>query len=90
MLGSHTGTHVDALSHIQDDSSGIEQFDLEQYVGPVDVVEISAHASVISADDIPETTSNRVIFKTANSGYSVDEFRADFVALDESAAKSRT
>ncbi len=86
-LGSHTGTHIDAISHIAPGGAGVEAFHLEQYIGSVDVVEIPANLSVISAYHIPPLTSSRVIFKTANSTHPIDEFRDDFVALDESAAE---
>ena len=86
-LGSHTGTHVDARSHITAGESGIEAFTLDQYIGSVDVVEIARDKTIISVDDIPPLASKRVIFRTANSDYPVDEFRADFRALDETAAK---
>ncbi|MCE9643186.1 MAG: cyclase family protein [Candidatus Andersenbacteria bacterium] len=86
-LGSHTGTHIDALSHINASNSGIESFSLDQYVGDCEVVEIPPDVAVITSAHIPETGSKRIIFKTANSNFSVDEFRADFTALDESAAE---
>lgn len=86
-LGSHTGTHIDALSHIDPSGSGIESFALDQYVGDVEVVDIPSDVSVITAQHIPSTSASRIIFKTANSNFPVDEFRPDFVALDESAAQ---
>ncbi|HSX24991.1 MAG TPA: cyclase family protein [Candidatus Andersenbacteria bacterium] len=86
-LGSHTGTHIDALSHIKANGSGIEQFDLNQFIGPVDVVEIPNDTSVITAQDIPETTSPKIIFKTKNSERPINEFDPDFVAIDETAAQ---
>lgn len=86
-LGSHTGTHIDGLSHIDATGFGIESFSLEQYIGKVQVVEIPADVSVITSAHIPDSTATRIIFKTANSFFPINEFRPDFVALDESAAE---
>ncbi|OGY36703.1 MAG: hypothetical protein A3E36_03965 [Candidatus Andersenbacteria bacterium RIFCSPHIGHO2_12_FULL_45_11b] len=86
-LGSHAGTHIDALAHIAAEGSGIEAFQLEQYIGHVDVVEIPSNITTITAQDIPKTTAHRIIFKTANSRHPIDNFRPDFTALDESAAQ---
>lgn len=86
-FGSHTGTHIDALSHIDPNGSGIESFTLDQYIGDVEVMDIPAGISVITAQHISNTSARRIIFKTANSSVPIDEFRPDFVALDESAAE---
>ena len=86
-LGSHTGTHVDALSHINAVDSGIESFGLDQYIGDCQVVEIPSDVAVITSAHIPDSGIKRIIFKTANSNFPVEEFRPDFTALDESAAE---
>ena len=37
-LGSHTGTHVDAFSHMQRDSHDLDQIPLERFLGPAQAV----------------------------------------------------
>lgn len=86
-LGSHTGTHIDALSHIEATGWGVEAYSLEQLVGPCEVVEIPNDVSVIHEIDIPPTTSSRVLLKTRNSSQNVDTFDPDFTALSEDAAQ---
>ncbi len=86
-LGSHTGTHIDALSHINAAASGIESFGLDQYIGDCEVVEIPSDVLVITSAHVPDSGSKRIIFKTANSSFPVEKFRSDFTALDESAAE---
>ncbi len=86
-MGSHTGTHIDARSHITYNASGIESYSLEQYIGPVDVVEIPSDIAVIHAEDIPQHLLPRVIFKTRNSSRDSEVFEEDFVALGEDAAR---
>lgn len=86
-LGSHTGTHIDSLSHIQDGAWGSEAYALEQLIGPCDVVIIADDVSAIHAADIPPTTAPRVLLKTWNSSVDIDTFDSDFVALAEDAAQ---
>lgn len=85
-LGSHTGTHIDAVSHVQAGAAGTGAYGLEQMVGEAQVVEVEVR-EVISATDLPATSSERVLIKTRNSGQSQDVFDPTFVALDESAAE---
>lgn len=85
-LGSHTGTHIDALSHIDALGWGPEEYSLDQLIGPADVIEVSKDVSIIHAVDISRTTAPRVLVKTRNSLGSLDEFDPDFAALAEDAA----
>lgn len=86
-LGSHTGTHIDALSHIDPMGSGVDAYSLDQFVGPCDVIAITHDISVIHEVDLSSTTAERVLIKTRNSSTNPDEFDPDFVALAEDAAK---
>lgn len=38
----HNGTHIDAPSHFIPDGGGIESYDLEKFIGPCHVIEVSA------------------------------------------------
>lgn len=86
-LGSHTGTHIDAPSHIQNGALGIEAYSLEQLIGEAQVIDLSQVSSVISAADLPDTQGLRILIRTRNSQENIDEFDSAFVALDESAAQ---
>ena len=41
LIGSHTGTHVDAKHHFVDGAETVEQLPLEELVGPARVVDCS-------------------------------------------------
>lgn len=86
-FGSHTGTHIDAPSHIIDGAPGVDMYNLEQMIGQAEVVDVSNVKTVITATDLPLTTSSRALLKTSNSNQDINSFSPDFVALDESAAK---
>jgi arylformamidase len=86
-IGSHTGTHIDTLLHIDPQGSGTEVYLLDQYIGEAEVVEIDSSVSAISGPDILPTVSQRVLLKTRNSQGDVDMFDPDFVALTEDGAK---
>jgi len=86
-LGSHTGTHIDTLLHIDPSGSGTEVYPLDQYIGDAEVVEIASGITSISAQDIPPTSSQRILLKTKNSYADIDVFDPDFVALTEDGAK---
>lgn len=86
-LGTHTGTHIDSPRHMYPGGAGTESYALEQMNGECEVVDTSNLASVITAEDIPETDKDIVLFKTKNSLGDVSKFDDDFVALDDSAAE---
>ena len=98
-LGSHTGTHIDAPSHVVAGTGGTGQYDLSQLCGPAVVVDLTERESesvkanaVITADDLLAgdvlASAQRVLCKTRNSALPLTEFADDFVALDESAAEA--
>ncbi len=87
-IGSHTGTHIDALSHIDPMGSGVDAYTLDQLVGPCDVIEIAHDVSVIHEVDLSPTTTPRVLIKTRNSLRNPNEFDPDFVALADDAAEA--
>lgn len=84
-LGSHTGTHIDALAHIRAGAAGIEIYDWETLVGKAQVVEVIA-PETITAADLPPTQEKRVLLKTRNSNQP-ETFDPTFVALAEDAAR---
>ncbi len=86
-IGSHTGTHIDTLLHVNSGGSGAEAYSLDQYIGNAEVVEIGSAIESINAKDIPATTSERVLLKTKNSQGRIDIFDPSFVALTDDGAE---
>lgn len=86
-LGSHTGTHIDAPSHIQTGAAGVETYALEAMIGPCQVIDLSHILSTIQGGDVPAADTKRMIIKTKNSEGEINVFDPNFVALDESAAR---
>jgi arylformamidase len=86
-IGSHTGTHIDAPSHITAEAVGTGQYSLDQLNGPCTVIDLTAVANIITDDDIPVTSTERIILKTQNSFSDRDTFDETFIALDERAAQ---
>jgi len=92
-LDVHTGTHVDAPLHFIAGGASVEQMQLDILIGPVFIVYLP-QADIITADtlassSIPEGTE-RLLFRTKNSEIwtkTPSEFRIDYVALTEDAAK---
>ncbi len=86
-VGSHTGTHIDAMLHIQPGSTGPEVYSFDQLIGKAEVIEIPDFTSTISAQDLPATSQERLLIKTRNSKMGIDAFDPEFTALDEGAAE---
>lgn len=87
-FGSHTGTHIDAPAHIKDGGSGVDVYSLEQLVGQCEVIDLTEVQDVITADNLPRTSCDRIIIKTKNSDGDLAVFQSNFVALNESAARA--
>ncbi|MDN4594541.1 arylformamidase [Polycladomyces subterraneus] len=45
-MSTHTGTHVDAPFHFDDTGHKVMELDIEVFVGPARVIDVSPHASV--------------------------------------------
>ena len=86
-LGSHTGTHVDAPSHFVKGAKGIDQVDVQRFIGPAWVADLRRVKGGITADDLKEARippgSRRVLLRTSNSRWwhPARAFRRDFVYL---------
>lgn len=91
LLGSHTGTHVDAPSHFIDGAEGVEGLSPDALAGPARVVEHTGETHITAADlegmAIP-ADCERLLFKTRNSKLWDDpRFHNDYVALAPDAAR---
>jgi arylformamidase len=90
VLGTHTGTHLDAPRHFITGGRTIDQLDLDALVGVCRVVEVIDAKGAISREDLQRVElqpGERLLLKTRNSQPSAGPpFPADFVALDPSGA----
>jgi arylformamidase len=88
VLGTHTGTHVDAPRHFFDDKRGVDAMPLDLLIGPARVVAVD-HGGGIEEPDLAAIgdADMRVLFKTPNSALWADRrFRQDYTYLSEGAA----
>lgn len=82
-IGSHTGSHVDASSHVREDGETVDDMDLDGFYGETQVLDIEDEEK-ISVDELKEKEINSdiVLFKTLNSrNRDNDSFDRDFVYL---------
>jgi len=90
VLGTHTGTHLDAPKHFFDDGAGIDELPLNLLLGRTRVVEVNTRGG-IGADDLEAAGLRediRVLFKTPNSSlWNAEGFRQDYTYLTESGAR---
>ncbi len=90
VLGTHTGTHVDAPKHFFDGGAGVEALPLDLLIGRARVIQMSRRGG-ITQDDLATAGLRedlRVLLKTQNSAFWKDQdFRQDFTHLTESAAR---
>ena len=89
-MGSHTGTHLDAPSHMVSGGRRLSNIPMEQLVGKATVVELSDVRS-IGRQQLANVSLNgveRVLFKTENSKHWQDgTFYEDFVYLEPGGAE---
>src|SRR5918993_538341 len=90
VLGTHTGTHVDAPRHFFDDGAGVDALTLDLLIGRARVVEVNKRGG-ITADDLAAAGLRedlRVLLKTPNSALWNDStFHQDYTHLTESGAR---
>lgn len=87
-MSTHTGTHVDAPWHFEDDGKKLDEIDTSLFFGEARVLEIP-DADVITADALGDAPlPRRLLLKTRNSRIPLDApFEEDFVALAPDAAQ---
>jgi arylformamidase len=90
VLGTHTGTHLDAPRHFIPGGRTIDLLDLSALVGLCRVIEVGIAEEQISYADLQPFElhpGDRVLLKTRNSQQpAVQTFAPEFVALEPSAA----
>ncbi|MFL6490162.1 MAG: cyclase family protein [Nitrososphaera sp.] len=84
MLGSHTGTHVDAPWHFLQEGNSIDTEPLDKFIGEAVIIDASGRNS-ISANDFSgnDIRSNDIVLISTDSG----DRLTDFAYLEVSAAE---
>lgn len=83
----HTGTHMDAPLHMVEGGASVDTLDLELFVGPCRVYDLSSLDRRITRADLEPLgikAGERVLFKTRNSFE--QHFNPEFICLAEDAA----
>ncbi|EGQ43001.1 MAG: putative metal-dependent hydrolase [Candidatus Nanosalina sp. J07AB43] len=82
-IGSHTGTHVDAPQHIQENGETVKDLDLEQFYGEAQVLNLTSCREKVDIEDLREKNidADIVLLKTDNSNHQYQDFREDFTYL---------
>jgi arylformamidase len=90
VMGTHTGTHVDAPKHFFDEGAGVEALALDLLIGRTHVVEISKRGG-IGKDELASAGLRediRVLLKTPNSAlWNGTAFYQDYTYLTEDGAR---
>lgn len=90
VLGSHSGTHLDAPRHFLAQGTTVDALDLQVCVGPARVYQLESSTHITVEDLLPLdfTDVQRVVLKTTNGElWDAPDFCADYVALTASAAQ---
>lgn len=90
VMGTHTGTHVDAPKHFFDDGAGVDALSLDLLLGRARVVEITKRGGIgrdeLAAAGLREDI--RVLLKTPNSAlWNGEGFHQDYTYLAEDGAR---
>lgn len=82
-FGSHTGTHVDAPQHIQENGETVEEIDLKNFYGDAQVLDLTGCREKVDREDLEneDITEDIVLLKTDNSVQGYEEFREEFTYL---------
>lgn len=90
VLGTHSGTHVDAPKHFIDDGASVDRLNLDLLVGRARVVEIQKRGG-IGAEELREAGLRedlRVLLKTPNSAlWNGEGFHTDYTHLTDAGAR---
>lgn len=90
VMGTHSGTHVDAPRHFFDEGVGVDALPLDLLLGRTRVVEVTKRGG-IGAAELAEAGLRediRVLLKTSNSAlWNGEGFHADYTHLTEAGAR---
>ncbi len=86
-MNTHTGTHVDAPWHFEDDGKRLNEVDPALFFGQALLIDVPNAQRIHAADLGREPLPQRILIKTRNALWSVDEpFHEDYVAIEADAA----
>ena len=90
VMGTHTGTHVDAPRHFFDEAAGVDLVPLDLLMGRARVVEVTRRGGIgeedLAAAGLREDL--RVLLKTSNSAlWNTPGFHQDYTYLTEAGAQ---
>lgn len=82
-FGSHTGTHVDAPSHVVEGGKSVQELELENFYGDTQVLDLTDCEEKVDAEDLEkeDISEDIVLMKTDNSSHGYEGFRKDFTYL---------
>jgi len=90
VLGTHTGTHIDAPKHFFDDAGGVDTLPLDLLIGRARVIDISRRGG-IGAEDLAAAGLRediRVLLRTPNSRlWNTSTFHEDYTHVTEAGAR---
>ena len=90
VLGTHSGTHVDAPRHFLDDGQSVDALPLDLLIGRTRVIEIARRGAIV-VEDLEEAGLRediRLLFKTPNSAlWNSSAFHDDYTYLSPAAAQ---
>lgn len=84
VMGTHTGTHVDAPRHALPDGASLDQISLETFVGSCRVLDFTKSVGSVSVSDLKNAgvkKGERILAKTQNSLIGFEKFRDDYIFL---------
>lgn len=91
VMGTHTGTHVDAPRHFFDDKPGVDALPLDLLIGRARVIDLPVRGGITDAHlaDAGLREDLRVLLRTPNSALwnSAEGFHQDYTYLTEAGAK---
>jgi len=93
LIGSHTGTHVDAQRHFVEGGGAVDTLPLEELVGPARVVDLAEVEGQIEAAHLEAAAldgATRVLIKTSNSTrdlLDVPELVPHYIGVEPDAAQ---
>lgn len=89
-MGSHTGTHVDAPSHVLLKGKTVDTIKLTKLVGKCRVINMTNSKKAITIADLKKENikrGERILVKTQNSIRGFKNFHHDYIYLDGDAAE---
>jgi len=87
LVGSHSGTHIDAPNHFLQAGESIDSLELKKLIGPCKVLDFTHIKEKITEKDLLACDINQgdiLLFKTTNSQLSPNaQFEYNFIYLDK-------